>query len=155
MTELIERFELFTTSVIKIYKNIQKIKLTEAEQMGLKANHVMYMHYLGKNQEGLTSKDLGTLCIEDKAAVSRTLGDLINKGLVQSVEDNSGRKYKTKFILTKEGMERKKYLDDAIGIAVKKASSSLNEADRETFYRVLLHITDNLEMISETSLKEA
>ena len=56
MIELIERFESFTTSVAKAYKCIQKIKLAETERMGLKANHVMYMHYLGKNPEGLTAK---------------------------------------------------------------------------------------------------
>lgn len=56
MIELIERFESFTTSVTKAYKYIQKIKPAETERMGLKANHVMYMHYLGKNPEGLTAK---------------------------------------------------------------------------------------------------
>ena len=55
MVELIERFEAFTTSVTKAYKSIQKIKLSEAENIGLKANHVMYMYYLGKNEEGLTT----------------------------------------------------------------------------------------------------
>ena len=55
MTELIERFEAFTTSVTKAYKCIQKIKLEETERMGLKANHVMYLHYLGKSPEGLTA----------------------------------------------------------------------------------------------------
>ena len=44
MIELIERFESFTTSVTKAYKCIQKIKRAETERMGLKANHVMYMH---------------------------------------------------------------------------------------------------------------
>ena len=44
MIELIERFESFTTSVTKAYKCIQKIKLAETERMGLKANHVMYIH---------------------------------------------------------------------------------------------------------------
>ena len=54
MIELIERFESFTSSVTKAYKSIQKIKIAEAEQIGLKPSHVMYMYYLGKNLEGLT-----------------------------------------------------------------------------------------------------
>ena len=86
MIELIERFESFTTSVTKAYKCIQKIKLAETERMGLKANHVMYMHYLGKNPEGLTAKQLCELCIEDKAAVSRTIVDLTKNGFVKPVE---------------------------------------------------------------------
>ena len=149
MIELIERFEAFTTIVTKTYKCIQKIKIAEAERIGLKANHVMYMYYLGKNPEGLTATELSKLCIEDKAAVSRTIMDLIEKGFVKPAEVESGRKYRTKIILTMEGQERNKQLNEAIAIAVSKASSSLNETERENFYRTLFHITDNLETICD------
>lgn len=154
MTELIERFEAFTTSVTKAYKCIQKIKLEETERMGLKANHVMYLHYLGKNPDGLTATELGKLCIEDKAAVSRTIGDLTEKGFVKSAEMDSVRKYRTKIVLTEEGGKRNKQLNEAIAIAVSKASSSLNEAERENFYRVFFYITDNLEGICNSYEQE-
>lgn len=150
MIEFIERFEVFTSSVTKAYKCIQKIKLVEAERMGLKSNHVMYMYYLGKNLEGLTAIELGKLCIEDKAAVSRTIVDLIDKGLVKSAETDSNRKYRTKFILTPQGIEKNKQVNEAIAVAVSKASSNLNEGEREEFYNTLLYITDNLESICKS-----
>lgn len=146
----IERFETFTTSVTKTYKCIQRIKLAESERMGLKGNHVMCMYYLGKNPEGLTATQLCKLCIEDKAAVSRTILDLTEKGLVQPSEVDSKRKYRTKIVLTQEGIERNKELNTAIAAAVSKASSNLSETDRETFYRVFLDITDNLETICDS-----
>ena len=149
MIELIERFEAFTTSVTKAYKCIQKIKLAETERMGLKANHVMYLYYLGKKPEGLTASELCKLCIEDKAAVSRTIVDLTEKGFVKPSETDTGRKYRIKIMLTPEGYERNKQLNEAIAMAVSKASSSLNEDDRETFYRVFFDITDNLETICD------
>ena len=154
MIDIIERFEAFTTSVTKAYKCIQKIKLTETERMGLKANHVMYLYYLGKNPEGLTAGELSKLCIEDKAAVSRTILDLTEKGFVKASEEDSKRKYKTKIVLTQEGINRKKQLNEAIAKAVNKASSSLNEIDRENFYRVFFDITDNLENICNSYEKE-
>ncbi len=154
MIDLIERFEAFTTSVTKAYKCIQKIKLTETERMGLRANHVMYLYYLGKNPEGLTAGELSKLCIEDKAAVSRTILDLTEKGFVKTSEEDSKRKYKTKIVLTQEGINRKKQLNEAIAKAVNKASSSLNEIDRENFYRVFFYITDNLENICNSYEKE-
>lgn len=154
MIELIERFESFTTSVTKAYKCIQKIKLAETERMGLKANHVMYMHYLGKNPEGLTAKELCELCIEDKAAVSRTIVDLTKNGFVKPVETDSRRKYRTKIMLTQEGIEINNKFKEAIAIAVSKASSNLNDSDRENFYRVLFYITDNLETICESYLQD-
>ena len=74
------RVHAFTTSITKTYKCIQKIKLVEAERMGLKSGQVMYLHYLGKKPEGLTSVELSKYCLEDKAAVSRTILDLTQKG---------------------------------------------------------------------------
>ncbi|WP_455715529.1 MarR family winged helix-turn-helix transcriptional regulator [Anaerosporobacter sp.] len=152
--ELIERFESFTTAVTKAYKCIQKLKFAEAERMGFKASHVMYMYYLGKNPDGLTAKELSKVCMEDKAAVSRTIVDLTEKGFVKLNETDSERKYRTKIMLTPEGSEKNKQLNEAIAMAVSKASSDLNEADREIFYRVFFDITDNLETICDSYLQD-
>ena len=154
MIELIERFEYFTTLVTKTYKCIQKIKLAEAERLGLKANYVMYMYYLGKSNEGLTHAELCKLCIEDKAAVSRTVLDLTKKGFVKPVQTDSTRKYRTKLMLTEEGKNINNKINEAIAIAVNKASKDLNDSERENFYRVLFNITDNLENICESYLQE-
>ena len=152
--ELMERFEGFTTSVTKAYKCIQKIKFVETERMGLKSNYVMYMYYLGKNPEGLTAKELCKLCIEDKAAVSRAIVDLTEKGFLEPAETDSGRKYRTRIILTPEGKEINNRLNEVIAKAVNKASKSLNETERENFYRVFSYITYNLEMICDSYLQE-
>ena len=154
MNEFIERFEAFTTSVTKAYKYIQKIKLAEAENIGLKANHIMYMYHLGKNPEGLTSTELSKLCVEDKAAVSRAIVDLTDKGFIRSVERDLMRKYRAKIILTEKGKEKNKQLNEAIAIAVAKASSSINESEREKFYSILFYITDNLETICKNYNKK-
>ena len=154
MIELIERFESFTSSVTKAYKSIQKIKIAEAEQIGLKPTHVMYMYYLGKNPEGLTHAELCKLCIEDKAAVSRAIVELTKKGFIKNSEENSNRKYRTKIGLTDEGKQINNDLNEAIAIAVNKASKNLDEVDRENFYRVFFYITDNLDEICSSYLKE-
>jgi DNA-binding MarR family transcriptional regulator len=154
MIELIERFESFTSSVTKAYKSIQKIKIAEAEQIGLKPTHVMYMYYLGKNPEGLTHAELCKLCIEDKAAVSRAIVELTKKRLIKNSEENSNRKYRTKIVLTDEGKQINNDLNEAIAIAVNKASKNLDEVDRENFYRVFFYITDNLDEICSSYLKE-
>ena len=154
MIELIERFESFTSSVTKAYKSIQKIKIAEAEQIGLKPTHVMYMYYLGKNPEGLTHAELCKLCIDDKAAVSRAIVELTKKGFIKNSEENSNRKYRTKIVLTDEGKHINNNLNEAIAIAVNKASKNLDEVDRENFYRVFFYITDNLDEICSSYLKE-
>ena len=154
MIELIERFEYFTTLVTKTYKCIQKIKLAEAERLGLKANYVMYMYYLGNSNECLTHTEVCKFCSEDKAAVSRTVLDLTKKGFVKPVQTDSTRKYRTKLMLTEEGKNINNKINEAIAIAVNKASKDLNNSERENFYRVLFNITDNLENICESYLQE-
>ena len=147
MVEFIERFEIFTTTITKAYKTIQKIKFSEAERIGVKGSHVMYLYYLGKNQNGLTPTELSKLCVEDKAAVSRAVLDLTKKGFIESSNDNPERKYRTKLRLTEEGKSINKQINDAIAIAVDKASKNLNESERENFYHVFFNITENLEDI--------
>lgn len=154
MIEVIERFESFTTSVAKAYKCIQKIKLAETKRMGLKPSHVMCMYYLGKNPEGLTATELCKLCIEDKAAVSRTIVELTKKEFVKYSETYPSRKYRTRIILTEEGKEINNHINEAIARAVTNASKSLDEEERKNFYRVFFYITDNLEMICDSYLKE-
>ena len=91
----------------------------------------MYMYHLGKNPEGLTHSELCKLCIEDKAAVSRAIVDLTEKGFIKPVETDSKRKYRTRVVLTVEGIERNNQLNKVIASAVSKASSNLNDRERE------------------------
>ena len=143
--EFSERFENFITAITKTYKTIQKIKLSEAERIGLKGNQVMYMYYLGKNQEGLTPIELSKLCVEDKSAVSRAIVELTNRGFVESYADNSKQKYRMKIVLTEQGRSINTQINKAIAIAVDKASKDLTESERENFYNVFYQISGNLE----------
>ena len=97
--------------------------------------------------------ELSKLCIEDKAAVSRIIVELTEKGLVKRSELACGRKYRTRVILTPEGSEINKKLNESIAMAVNKASKTLDEAERENFYRVLFGITNNLETVCDEYLK--
>ena len=150
--EFSERFEIFTTAITKTYKIIQKIKIAEAERIGLKGSQVMYMYYLGKNQDGLTPIELSNLCVEDKSAVSRAIVELTNKGFVESSNDSSNQKYRVKIILTEKGKDINRQINRAIAIAVDKASKDLTENERENFYNVFYRISDNLEVMNNSYL---
>ena len=112
------------------------------------------MYYLGKNPEGLTATELCKLCIEDKAAVSRTIVELTKKEFVKYSETYPSRKYRTRIILTEEGKEINNQINEAIAKAVTNASKSLDEDERKNFYRVFFYITYNLEMICDSYLNE-
>ena len=140
-----ERFESFVNTVTRAYKTLQKIKNQATESMGLRGNHVMCMHYLGTSPEGLTATELCKLCNEDKAAVSRTVLDLTQKGLVIPVDLESKRKYRTVIKLSPLGEEYNNRIGKIIVDSVKKTSADFTEEERMCFYKVFESIIGSLE----------
>jgi len=96
----------------------------------------MCLFYLGQNEEGLTSGELCEMCREDKAAVSRNLRCLYDKGYVKVSEDEV-KKYKLKNVLTQEGREAYAVLEKHIIDSVCKFGTGLTEKERKTFYKAL------------------
>ena len=134
------RFEKFTYLTFKTAKLIQRIKNIEMAEAGLKAVHVMCIYYLNKNKEGLTSKALVELTLEDKAAVSRALSLLKEKGYI---EYSGG--YNALITLTDEGKKLAMYIDEKSRIALNNSSYDISEDERETFYTTLKKIENNIE----------
>ena len=77
------RFENFTIGVLKLNKLVQRIKLLEMDDYGLKAIHVMCIYYAACRP--VTAGELARLTLEDKAAISRALSLLKQNGYLQLV----------------------------------------------------------------------
>ena len=139
--QMIGRFRSFVTGITVCYKSIQQIKSLEMTEFGLKGTHAMCLFFLHhQDEDGLTAAQLCQLCEEDKAAVSRTLTILQNKGYIVS-ED---KKYRARLVLTDSGREVAKRMDDMIEQWVGFGGSGISDEDRATFYRVLESIALNL-----------
>ncbi|MDE7439809.1 MAG: MarR family transcriptional regulator [Clostridia bacterium] len=134
-------FENFTITILKLNKLVQKIKNYEMQEYGLKTIHVMCGYYLNNHPEGLTASELTKLTLEDKAAISRALKTLQEKGYV-SYDPN---KYNAVIKLTDEG----KHLASAIGSKAERAVSAgsydFTDEERQSFYKELGTIAANLE----------
>lgn len=142
---MIQRFEKFTTGITRIYKSIRKIKKYKMSALGLKGTHVMCLHYLSRHPEGLTATALCQLCSEDKAGISRILADLKQKNLIRYEQEENRKKYRTKAVLTKDGLDESRKLTKLILRAVEAGGKGLAQKDLDTFYRALSVIADNLE----------
>lgn len=141
-----QRFEIFTGAISQIYRCIQKLKTAEMTELGLKGGHVSCLFQLNRHPEGLTAAELCTLCDEDKAAVSRTVADLEERGLVVR-RSAAGRRYRSPLTLTEAGREAADRVDRSIRRIVDQAGGSLTEAQRNEFYRALLLISSNLQQL--------
>lgn len=137
-----KRFELFYTTINQIHRNLQRIKVKEMEEFGLKGIHVMCLFELNHNPEGLTLTQLSTLCGEDKAAISRAITELTKKELVTS---ESERKYRCPITLTPIGKDTANQIDAKAEKAVIAGSGCLTVDERNAFYKTLTYISDNLD----------
>ena len=143
---MIDRFEQFFFSISSIYKIIQKIEREEMGRYGLKGSHVQCMMAMIRRSEGVTISQLCELCDKDKAAVSRDLSELEEKGMV---ERESGTKiYRAPVRLTQLGLNTARQVSGIIQTAVELAGERLTDGDRRVFYQTLDLIAGNLKRIS-------
>ncbi len=136
-----QRFQSFMTGITACYKYLQRIKTTEMTEYGLKGTHVMCLFFLHHHPEGLTAAQLCQLCAEDKAAISRSLSSLLEKGFIESDEK---KKYRALIKLTDSGLDMAKKIDGLIEQWVSFGGDGLSDLDRATFYRGLDIISNNL-----------
>ncbi len=141
---MLKRFEIFILSIHQIYRCIQKIKSQEMIALGLKGTHVMCLFHLNQKEEGLTSAELVILCLEDKAAISRAIRDLSQKGLLTFADSSPQKRYRAKLKLTLEGRRIADKMLVLIEDMVTKGGLGLTEEERSIFYKALDTISHNL-----------
>lgn len=134
-------FENFTITILRLNKLVQKIKNFEMQEYDLKTIHVMCVYYLNNNPEGLTASELTKLTLEDKAAISRALKVLKEKGYVEY----DLNKYNADIRLTDEGKTLATLICKKADSAVSAGSYDFTEEQRISFYNELKTIAENLE----------
>ena len=138
------RYENFTTLISKIYRSIIKLKSVVMEAKGLKSVHVSCLYHLYKSNTSLNATELSKLCGEDKAAISRTVDYLLKNEYL--IYDFMGKKaYRSPITLTEKGKNVGKFIDEEIESVISKVSSEIDEHDRQTMYKCLNIILNNLE----------
>ena len=144
-----DRYQTFTSLILNISRCIQKIKNSEVVEFGMKGKHVQCLFFLYKYSEGLTLMQLCEFCDEDKGAMSRTVKELIGKGLVY-VAENSMQKYRNPIKLTEKGRSNAGIVSEKISHVVLSAGQGLTEPDRKVFYQSLNLILKNLTEICKS-----
>ena len=140
-----QRFDRFTVLIAAISHDIQKIKAREMEAFGLRSCHAVCLYQLFGHPDGLTLKQLTERCDLDKAALSRYLAELQEKGLAVQEEAQEGRRYNRRWRLTPAGEEAAARTAERLDRAVGYVSAFLPEADQRRLFRMLAQIARNLE----------
>lgn len=150
---MIRRFEEFSGAIACIYRQIQKIERAEMARYGLKGPHVQCMLALERNPEGVTAARLCEICDKDKAAISRTVTELVKAGMVIRCGTGSKR-YRVQLRLTEQGSRIAREVITLTAKAVEQAGAGLAEEDRMNFYRMINLIASNIQQLSLDGIRE-
>lgn len=144
---MINRFAQFSYVISSIYRNIQKIEHDEMIKLGYKGAFAQYLVVMSQQPAGITSSKLCEICDKNKAAVSRIINEMEEKGLV--IRNHS---YKALITLTAKGEKLAKYVCEKAELAVEEVGKSLSDEQRRLLYSTLSQITDSVQKISEEGL---
>ena len=142
-----ERFETFTSSIVKIHRFIHKIKSEVMAEYNLKSLHVSCLYYLGKT-DGITASEICELSSEDKSSISRSVDYLEKNGYIVCLPGEAKR-YKVPLTLTEKGRAVAVRMDEIIENVLQKSNVGLSEDQLKSFYDGLLTICENLQKISD------
>lgn len=148
---MISKYESFSLSISSMYHDIQRIERMEMAKFGLKGPHAQCLLAMNRYPQGITAAQLCDICEKDKAAISRTVAELEQSGLVCR-GDRNGSRYRAPLTLTVQGKEAADSVSIRAQQAVERAGEGLDDSQREVFYRVLALIAGNLHAICKDGL---
>lgn len=149
---MVSRFEHFSSSISCIYRYIQKIERVEMEKYGLKGPHAQCLLAMSRFPEGITSARLCEACDKDKAAISRMVAELEEKGMILRDTAN-GIRYRALLRLSELGEAAANHVEQRARLAVEEASAGMTDEQRITMYAALDLIAGNLQTICAEGLK--
>ena len=145
------RFEQFSYVISGINRHIQKIERDEMIKYGYKGAFAQYLVALRRYPEGITSAKLCEICDKDKAAISRVLTEMQEKGLILR-ETQSDHRYNALIKLTAEGLKAAAYVDERAQAAIEAVGNEMTDENRAAFYATLDFIAAKLQTISKKGL---
>lgn len=143
-----ERFEGFVGMISALSKEIQRIKMVEATKLGIKGADVMLLYQLARHPQGLTSAELARCCGVTRAAVSRALATLEDKGFVMVQPDPGAGRYRAAVMLSARGTSAMESATRIIDRVVSESGDAVSERNRAIMYSSLSTILDQLKKIS-------
>ncbi len=149
---MLKRYAVFSASVASLYHDIQQIERTEMARFGLKGPHAQCLLVLQQHPQGMTAVQLRQACDKDKAAISRTVSELEEAGMVCRQQQGGGT-YRALVTLTPAGEAAAQAVACRAQLAVERAGEGLEEEKRRIFYEVLALIAGNLHTVCRDGLE--
>ena len=135
-------FEAFSSLIGAAMKSLERLKSKGMGEFGLSGTHTLCMRRLYDAPDGLTRTQLATRCEVDRAQITRVIGELLAKGLVEEIGGGSG--YRKKCRLTEQGKMVTGEINDLVSRILSFVSGDIPPERLEIFYEILREICGNL-----------
>ena len=145
---MLSRYEQFSALISSLCRSIQKIEREEMEKYGFKGAYAQYLAAMCRHPEGVTSAQLSEICDRDKAAVSRAVTEMEEKGLLLRTGQKDNL-YRARLTLTETGRQAAEFVARRGQEAVDAADLGVSEEDRRILYATLSTIAENLQSIHQ------
>lgn len=143
-----ERFEEFVGLISSLEKEVQRIRAVECERLGLRGADLMCLYCLGRSDSSLTAAELSRRAGVTRAAVSRSLAQLEEGGLVAVASaPGDARLYRAPVSLTSAGRKTMAEVDEAVSRVMARVDSALDDDQRTRLYASLASVLDCLRAI--------
>lgn len=141
-----ERFEEFVGLISSLEKEVQRIRAVECERLGLRGADLMCLYCLGRSDSPLTAAELSRRAGVTRAAVSRSLAQLEEGGLViVAPAGEQGRAYRAPVSLTDAGRKTMAGAEGAVSRVMSRVDSALEDDDaRAQLYASLASVLECL-----------
>ena len=143
-----DRFEIFSTAIMHVVRSVQILKAQKMAEYDLKGTNAVCLCRLLESEGGLTATELATACELDKAQVSRSMAELLEKGFVTR-EGEDARRYKQRYLLTPEGQRAALDIRHTIAEIEQAVSKNIPPASLDHFYHTLYKLCDNFDALIE------
>jgi len=149
-----ERFEVLVVLTNSILKSIQRLKMQKMRNYGLTGAHMNCIYRLEQAGEaGLTQLELVQREMMDASQISRVLRELMDKGFVK-VDGDEGR-YRRHYALTEAGLVIAQDVHAMINEVNDFVMDGITLPERESFFKTLAHLSENLMKAEDYYLAEA
>ena len=138
------RFEIFSTAVLRLVRAVQDIKAQKMAEYNLKGTGAVCLCRIFESADGLTAAELALACEVDKAQISRTMAELSARGLVW--RSGEGR-YKQKYRLTDTGREIAADVLQTMHDIEGAVAEGIGEDELDGFYSTLYRLCDNFDKL--------
>ncbi len=131
------RFTRFALLLGGLQKCLQKVKLLNASEVGLKGVHMLWLFELSRNPQGMSASELAADSSIDRSLISREIKNLERAGCIRFDSPGGKQTYNCKILLTPKGEELACRIGRE-GVRIQeKLSEGISEEELQSFYKTL------------------